>query len=70
MQRVSFEIKARTLCKNFKMLFFKENNKQKQIADYSVYIELKQLNYTDLEIAKHLSYTEKELLELIEEFTL
>ncbi|MFV0531748.1 MAG: hypothetical protein ACK5MD_09985 [Flavobacteriales bacterium] len=46
-----------------------ENENQKQVADYQAYLELKKLHYTNTDIAKHLSYSKKELGYLISRFT-
>ena len=34
---------------------------KKNVADYNVYLQLKQLNYTNEDIAKHISYSKKDL---------
>tara|TARA_R110002049_G_scaffold236643_1_gene409759 strand:+ start:1107 stop:1559 length:453 start_codon:yes stop_codon:yes gene_type:complete len=47
----------------------KENDKQRDVADYNVYLQLKELNYTNEDIAKHLSYSKKELGCLISQHT-
>lgn len=49
---------------------FKENQRQKEVADHSVYLQLKKLKYTNEEIANHLSYTNNELSILISKFEL
>lgn len=40
---------------------YKETPEQKHVADYSVYLQLKELKYTNEDIAEHLSYTKEEL---------
>ena len=51
------------------MNIHKENDKQREVADYNVYLQLKELNYTNENIAKHLSYSKKELGCLISQHT-
>lgn len=46
-----------------------ENKNQKQFADYQAYLELKKLQYTNADIAKHLSYSKSDLGYLISRFT-
>lgn len=51
------------------MTDFKETPQQKDIADYNVYLQLKQINYTNADIANHLSCSKKELGYLISRHT-
>lgn len=51
------------------MTDFKETPKQKDIADYNVYLQLKELNYTNTDIVKHLSCTNEEFGYLISRYT-
>ena len=52
------------------MFDIEETPEQRDIADYSAYLQLKKLNYTDVKIANHMSYTEQQLADLIAKFTL
>jgi len=47
-----------------------ETPEQIDIADYSAYLQLKKLNYSDAKIAAHMSYTKQQLADLIAKFTL
>ena len=47
----------------------KENKEQSEIADYNVYLQLKQIGYTNIDISKHLSYSKKELGYIISKYT-
>ncbi len=51
------------------MIDFEETPEQRDIADYSAYLQLKKLNYTDADIAEHMSYTKQQLANLITKFT-
>ncbi len=51
------------------MDLYKETPQQKEIADYNVYLQLKQLKYTNIDIANHLSYTKEELGCLVSQYT-
>ncbi|MGY0391185.1 hypothetical protein ACW5R3_01330 [Bizionia sp. KMM 8389] len=51
------------------MDLFKETPQQKDIADYNVYVQLKELNCTNESIAEHLSCTKEELGYLISRHT-
>jgi len=46
-----------------------ENKESKFIADYNAYLQLKSLQYTNTDIAKHLSYTIEDLGYLISRYT-
>ena len=48
------------------MFDLQENEKQKQFADFSAYLQLKKMNYTDKDISNHLSCT-KEYLQMIKD---
>lgn len=39
------------------MDLYKETQNQKDIADYNVYLQLKEIQYTNEAIAEHLSYS-------------
>lgn len=47
----------------------RETPQQTDIADYNVYLQLKQLQYSNTDIAKHLSYSEEDLGYLISRHT-
>lgn len=47
----------------------RETPQQTDIADYNVYLQLKQLQYSNTDIAKHLSYSEEDLGYLISRYT-
>ena len=47
----------------------KETPQQRDIADYNVYLQLKELSYTNEAIAEHLSYTKEDLGYLISSHT-
>lgn len=47
----------------------KESPQQNDIADYNVYLQLKELNHTNEAIAEHLSYTKEDLGYLISRYT-
>ena len=51
------------------MFEFEETPEQREIADYSAYLQLKKINYTDKDIADHMSYTKQQLANLITKFT-
>ncbi len=51
------------------MFEFEETPEQREIADYSAYLQLKKINYTDADIADHMSYTKQQLANLITKFT-
>ena len=51
------------------MIDVQESQEQKDIADYSAYLQLKKLNYSFVDIANHLSYTEQQLEILLTKFT-
>ncbi|WP_407557327.1 hypothetical protein [Winogradskyella sp. 4-2091] len=51
------------------MTDFKETPQQKHIADYNVYLQLRDLNYTNTDIAKHLNYSNEQLGYLISRYT-
>ena len=51
------------------MFDFEETPEQRDVADYSAYLQLKELNYTDAKIADHMSYTKQQLVDLISKFT-
>ncbi len=51
------------------MIDFEETPEQREIADYNAYLQLKKLNYTDADIADHMSYTKQQLENLITKFT-
>lgn len=55
--------------KTFIMDLYKETPQQKDIADYNVYLQLKELNYTNKSIAEHLRYAKEELGYLISRHT-
>lgn len=42
-----------------------ETKQEKEAADYSAYLQLKNLNYSNTRIAEHISYTKQELGNLI-----
>lgn len=46
------------------MCNLQENEKQKHFADFSAYLQLKKMNYTDKDIMRHMSCT-KEYLQII-----
>jgi hypothetical protein len=52
------------------MIDIEETPEQIDIADYSAYLQLKKLNYTDTKIANHMSYTKQQLADLIIKFSL
>lgn len=51
------------------MDLYKETQNQKDIADYNVYLQLKEIHYTNEAIAKHLSYSNEDLGYLISRFS-
>jgi len=51
------------------MDLYEETPQQNDIADYNVYLQLKELNYTNESIAEHLSYTKEDLGYLISRHT-
>ena len=51
------------------MFDFEETPEQRDIADYDAYLQLKKLNYTEADIAQHMSYTKQQLANLIRKFT-
>ncbi|MBO3096815.1 hypothetical protein [Gelidibacter pelagius] len=55
--------------KTFIMDIFDETPQQREIADHNVYLQLKDLNYTNEEIANHMSYSKENLGYLISRFT-
>ncbi len=50
------------------MFNLEENEKQKHFADFSAYLQLKELSYTDEEIINHFSYTEEYLKIILNKF--
>ena len=50
------------------MFDLQENEKQKQYADFSAYLQLKELNYTDEQICNHLSCSQEYLQMIIDKF--
>ena len=52
------------------MFDIQETPEQRDIADYSAYLQLKRLHYTDAKIADHMSYTKQQLADLITKFTI
>ena len=52
------------------MFDIEETPEQTDIADYNAYLQLKKLNYTDVDIADHMSYTKQQLADLITKFSL
>ena len=50
------------------MFDLKETAKQKQFADFSAYLQLKQLNYTDNQVINHLSCSKEYLKMIIDKF--
>lgn len=69
-QRLFFAIKRGILRQNLSTSSYKEHTTPKHIADYHAYCQLKQLNYTDNDITKHLSYSNEELKQLVSRFFL
>jgi hypothetical protein len=55
--------------KLFTMDIYNETPEQKHIADYNVYLQLKQLHYSNAGIAEHLSYSKEDLGYLISRYT-
>ena len=51
------------------MDIYNETPRQRDIADHNVYLQLKDSNYTNEEIDKHLSYSKKQLGFLISNYT-
>lgn len=51
------------------MDIYNETPQQKDIADYNIYLQLKNINYSNIDIAKHLSYTTKQLGYLISSYS-
>jgi hypothetical protein len=51
------------------MTIYNETPRQKDIADYNVYLQLKDLHYTNEDIARHLSYSKEDLGYLISRYT-
>ena len=47
------------------MFKLEENEKQKHFADFSAYLQLKKLSYTDEDVINHLSCTEEYLKMII-----
>lgn len=57
-----------SLLKNIIMFNLEESEKQKQFADFSAYLQLKRLNYTDEDVVDHLSCSTEYLKMIIEKF--
>jgi hypothetical protein len=51
------------------MVNIEETPEQTQIADYNAYLQLKDLNYSDKDVAKHMSYTMRQMNELKSKFS-
>ncbi len=68
-QQVFIEKICGRLQKLFTMFDIDETLEQRDIADYNVYLQLNKLNYTDADIADHMSYTKQQLANLIRKFT-
>jgi len=51
------------------MFIIEETQEQTQIADYNAYLQLKSLRYSNTDIARHMSYTKKQLANLIVRFS-
>jgi len=51
------------------MFNFEETQEQTQIADYNAYLQLKALRYSNRDIARHMSYTLQQLINLTTKFT-
>ena len=50
------------------MLNLQENEKQKYFADFSAYLQLKEMNYTNKEVCNHLSCSQEYLQMIIDKF--
>ena len=57
------------LGKHFIMDYFIETPQQTEIADYSAYLQLKQLKFTNKHIAKHLGYSNDKFGRLLSSYT-
>lgn len=51
------------------MNIYSETTKQREVADYNVYLQLSSLNYTNEAIAEHMSYSKDRLSYLISKYT-
>ena len=51
------------------MTIHEETKRQGEIADYNIYLQLKELNYTNQRIAEHMSYSKENLGYLISRYT-
>lgn len=51
------------------LMEFKETLYQSQVCDYNVYLQLKQLNYTDHDIAQHMNISLDQLHSTVQQFT-
>ncbi len=50
-------------------MIIRENENSKSVADYNTYLQLKNLQYSNSDIAKHLDYTKEDLGYLISRYT-